>query len=157
METIAGIPYTEAEFDKDGKLIGSQPTLTGVTDLFVISHGWNNNAADARTLYRHFFTNFMAVGKPEDLAGRACAVIGVIWPSKKFDELVAAADSGEAAQGSAGLGTGAAESRAELEAKLDAMKRFFVEPGQQQSIEEARTLLPDLEDKASARRAFVAK
>ena len=41
-----------------------------VTDLFVISHGWNNDADDAETLYRTFFTNFVAVARPNDLPGR---------------------------------------------------------------------------------------
>jgi hypothetical protein len=28
---------------------------SGVTDLFVLSHGWNNDMADARALYTKFF------------------------------------------------------------------------------------------------------
>ena len=46
MKDIAGIPYCEAQFDKNGTLENeSQVSLpAGVTDLFVISHGWNNDA-----------------------------------------------------------------------------------------------------------------
>ncbi|MGH6814867.1 MAG: hypothetical protein ACREC6_04120, partial [Hyphomicrobiaceae bacterium] len=90
MNDIAGIPYREAKFDKNGILKDQVVLPEGVTDLFVISHGWNNNAAEAQGLYRKFFESFNAVARPNDLPGRSFAVIGVIWPSKKFDELVAA-------------------------------------------------------------------
>ena len=35
------------------------------------------------------------------------------------------------------------------------MKEIFTEPAQQKMLDEAKALLPDLEDKASARREFV--
>ena len=41
----------------------------GVTDLFVMSHGWNNDADAARELYREFFENFAAVARAERSAG----------------------------------------------------------------------------------------
>jgi hypothetical protein len=80
-----------ALFDKNGTLEHPVTLPAGVTDLFVISHGWNNDADAARSLYRTFFTNFVAVATPNDLAGRSLAIVGVIWPSKKFDELLAIA------------------------------------------------------------------
>jgi hypothetical protein len=57
MNDIAGIPYTEAQFNKDGNLENqNQINLPpGVTDLFVMSHGWNNDPDTARGLYRQFF------------------------------------------------------------------------------------------------------
>jgi hypothetical protein len=159
MNDIAGIPYTEAQFNKDGSLANpDQVNLPpGVTDLFVMSHGWNNNDADARELYRKFFENFVAVAQPNDLPGRSFAIVGVIWPSKKFDELVAVSGVPGGAEGSAGLQTADKASHQALEAKLDQMKKFFAESGQQQTLDEAKALLPDLEDKASARQQFVNK
>ena len=50
MSDIAGIPYVKAEFDKDGNLTDPVSLPSGVTDLFVISHGWNNDAAEARAV-----------------------------------------------------------------------------------------------------------
>ena len=100
----------------------------------------------------------MAVGDPADLAGRSLAIIGVIWPSKKFDELVAASGEDQAVGGGAGLNTSAASDPASLAAvtaKLDAMERFFADPSDVQRLRRARALLPDLEDKATARRQFV--
>jgi len=159
MNDIAGIPYTEAEFNKDGTIAtqGELKVPDGTTDLFVISHGWNNDADAARDLYRRFFESFQAVALPKDLAGRQLAILGVIWPSKKFDELVAASSGSADAQGSAGLSKAHAESDKLVEEKLDAMKVMFTEPAQQKTLDEAKALLGDLEDKASARTEFVNK
>jgi hypothetical protein len=157
MDNIAGIPYVEAEFDKNGTLKNQVTVPAGVTDLFVISHGWNNDANEARTLYRNFFANFVAVSKPDDLPNRSFAVVGVIWPSKKFDELVAVSATPGAATGAASLGKADTDSRKALEAKLEKMKETFAEPSQRQVLDEAKALLPDLEEKATARRAFVDK
>ena len=45
MNEIAKIPYVEARFNKDGGLENQNEINlpAGVTDLFVMSHGWNNN------------------------------------------------------------------------------------------------------------------
>jgi hypothetical protein len=157
MADIAGIPYVEAAFDKNGTLENHVTLPAGVTDLFVISHGWNNNAADARALYQRFFENFVAVAQPNDLPGRTFAIVGVIWPSKKFDELVAVSGAPGGTQGSASLSAADAQSRKALEDKLERMKETFAEPAQKQVLDEAKALLPELEEKASARRDFVNK
>ena len=159
MNDIAGIPYLEAEFNKDGTS-ATQAEINlpaNTTDLFVISHGWNNDADAARTLYRGFFESFQAVAQANDLPGRKFAIVGVIWPSKKFDELVAASSASANAQGSAGLSAAHTESQKLLEEKLDAMKEMFTESAQKQTLDEAKALLPDLEEKASARKEFVNK
>ena len=157
MTDIAGIPYVEAEFDKNGALQNAVTLPAGVTDLFVMSHGWNNNAEDARGLYRRLFTNFAGLAAPA-LPGRSFAIVGVIWPSKAFDELVAASGVPGEAQGSASLTRGHdAASLKALEEKLERMKDFFTSPAEHQTIDEAKALLPDLEDKNSARNAFVEK
>ncbi len=152
MNDIAGIPYLEAQFDKDGLLLTSVDLPAGATDVVVMSHGWNNNAERARGLYRDFFTNFAAAGRPGDLGGRSLAIVGVIWPSKEFDEMVAVS---AAPGGSAGFGGDDSAGRKALERKLDAMKDFFTEPEQQAVLDAARALVPDLESKGSARREFV--
>jgi hypothetical protein len=157
MNDIAAIPYTEAQFNKDGGLENQVNPPAGVTDLFVMSHGWNNDADAARELYRKFFENFVAVAQPNDFSGRNLAIVGVIWPSKKFDELVAVSGVPGGAEGSASLQTADKASHQALETKLDQMKKFFAESGQQQTLDEAKALLPDLEDKASARQEFVNK
>src|SRR6266536_1894771 len=157
MNDIAGIPYIEAQFDKNGTLQKQVNLPADVTDLLLMSHGWNNDADEARSLYRRLFENFVAVAQPDDLPGRSFLFVGVIWPSKQFDELVAVSGLAGAAAGAASLNAADAESRKALEDKLDRMKTFFTEPSQQKILDEARALLPDLEEKASARRDFVSK
>jgi hypothetical protein len=159
MNDIAGIPYVEAQFNKDGAPSDqNQINLPAdATDLFVISHGWNNDAMEARELYRKLFENFAAVAQPNDLPGRKFAILGVIWPSKKFDELVAASSAPDSAQGSAGLTAAHEESQKAVEEKLDAMKAMFSDPAQQKTLDEAKALLADVEEKGSARQEFVNK
>jgi hypothetical protein len=157
MADIAGMPYVEAAFDKDGTPENQVTLPAGVTDLFVISHGWNNNAQEARALYQRFFESFTAVAPPDDLPGRRFGIVGVIWPSKAFDELVAASAEPGAAGGAMGLGAADAESRKALEDKLTRLKAFFTEPAQHRALDEARALVGELEDRATARREFVNK
>jgi hypothetical protein len=155
MTTIAQIPYVEAEFDKQGAAAGTVTPPAGVTDLFIMSHGWNNTADEARSLYRKLFENFVAVARPNDLPGRTFGIIGVIWPSQQFDALVATASASGQAAGAASLGGAQAASRQLLEAALDRMKATFTEPAQQQTLDQAKALLADLDERASARREFV--
>ena len=157
MNDIAGIPYVDAQFDKIGAIANPVTLPAGTTDVFVISHGWNNNAERARQLYGALFANFVAVAQPNDLAGRNLAIVGVIWPSKEFDELVAVSGVPAGAEGAMGLRAADAGSRKVLEDKLDRMKEFFTEPAQVRALDEAKALLPDLEDKGTARREFVSK
>jgi predicted alpha/beta hydrolase family esterase len=157
MNDIAGIPYTEAQFNKDGGLENQVNLSAGATDLFVMSHGWNNDADAARELYRKFFENFVAVAQPNDLSGRTFAIVGVIWPSKKFDELVAASSPPGGTEGSASLNAADKASDQLLEKKLEEMKKFFTEPAQQKTLDEAKALLPAIGEKGSVRTEFVNK
>ena len=157
MNDIAQIPYVDATFDKQGARTSSVTLPAGVTDVFVVSHGWNNNADDAHALYRQLFENFVAVAQPNDLPGRRFAIVGVIWPAKEFDETVTASGVPGTAQGAASLRAADTQSQAALEAKIERMKRFFSEAKDRRLLDEAKALVPDLEDKGSARREFVNK
>ena len=93
MNDIAGIPYLEVEFDKDGNQLNERIQISeDTTDVYVISHGWNNSRQAAQNLYRDFFTNFKEVVPSRSLGNRELTIIGIIWPSKEFDELVAVED-----------------------------------------------------------------
>ena len=162
MNTIQGIPYIEAQFDKHGALIKTGTIPAGTTDLFVISHGWRNDAAEATKLYTDFFTNFAdpTVVPPAQVAGRQCAIVGIFWPSKNFDALIAAQGDGTPANAAAvGDAVSDPESQRKLIGQLDALgaQGLFDEPAQIQALAAARTLVPDLDDKATARAAFVAQ
>ncbi|WP_332848729.1 alpha/beta fold hydrolase [Massilia sp. S19_KUP03_FR1] len=86
MTTYGSIPFQSVIFDEDGKLKEARPSPPDVTDLIIISHGWNNDADEATGLYEELLTNLSssleAAGGPN---GRTFAAIGVYWPSKKFD------------------------------------------------------------------------
>src|SRR5262249_24285157 len=96
MADLAGMPFVDARFDKYGQSLHAFALQAGLTDLFVFSHGWNNNDAQARDLYQRFCTSFAAVAPLVDLGPRKVGMIGVFWPSKQFDELVATASAGNA-------------------------------------------------------------
>ena len=155
MNDIAGIPYLVAEFDINGNLKSPVKLPADVDEVIVVSHGWNNNQADAESLYSALFTNFAAIGGAP--RGKA-AIVGVIWPSKRFDELVSAAAASNGGGGAASIGTKASkESDAMLVARLREMATFFTSAEQKKTLKELEALIPDLEDKGSARRAFVEK
>ena len=155
MNDIAGIPYFVAEFDINGKLKAPVTLPADVDEVIVVSHGWNNNQADAESLYSALFRNFAAIGGAP--RGKA-AIVGVIWPSKRFDELVAASAASNGGGGAAGMGSKASkESDAMLVARLREMAKFFTSAEQKKTLKELEALIPDLEDKATARRAFVEK
>ena len=87
----------ELHFDDRGELIegSALPMLEGSPDVLLLTHGWNNSAEDARELYRGLDAQLGQFGAPP--------VIGIFWPSKKFDtelgrEFDAALDSPMARQ-----------------------------------------------------------
>jgi hypothetical protein len=157
MVDIAGFPYFEVQFTKDGSAHDTHetdPLLTFLrqgttTDLFVMSHGWNNDMDEARGLYRNFFACVRAVlaaGQIAGLAGRHFAVLGVLWPSKKF------ADWALIAGGAASAGS---EADAVLLQYLDTLKGGFDGADADTRLEEIKLLLPRLENEPQARERFV--
>jgi hypothetical protein len=156
MTKIADIPYFEVEFDKTGALKRDVNLPTGFTDLFVISHGWNNDAAEARDLYTKFFTSFAKVARDKfDLSAMKPAILGVFWPSKKFSEDLAV--SGGSASDTAAIGGSAGEGAAKVKEKLDEMKKLFSSKAEKKTLDEAKKLVPKLQREATARRQFVQK
>jgi hypothetical protein len=156
MNEIAGIPYVAAHFDKDGALLNqNQITIPeGTTDLFVASHGWNNTDAQAETLYHDLFTNFAAVA-PNQLANKKLAIVGVIWPSKQFTDIVNAAVAEQnAGGGGAGFGASSAAADATIKAKLELIETMFGHEGGAK-IKEAKALISKLEGDPDAQDKFV--
>src|SRR5215471_1516551 len=92
MNDIAGIPYVATCFDKDGAALNKQEVKLpdGTTDVIVVSHGWNNTQEQAEEFYTDLFTNFAAVAS-DQLRDKKIAIVGVIWPSKRFTDVVNAA------------------------------------------------------------------
>jgi hypothetical protein len=86
---ISGLPHWEVEFDQAGSIVSDDGLVaglaeSGVRDLFVFSHGWNNSFAGARSLYRDMFTMVAGMLRPKQRA--TTGFLGVLWPSLLFPE-----------------------------------------------------------------------
>jgi len=166
----------DVEFTKDGAIF--QPSqvdtllgsLADITDLLVISHGWNNDKAEALKLYDDFFGNVdklldlrnqSSLPAPlkafvDRLRGHNFAAVQTFWPSKRFTdaELIP--------------GGGAVSMDAEIEnekALIQVLDRLKENPQQlggserdpksEAAMEKAKTLVPTLGVSATARKEFV--
>lgn len=154
MPDIAGFPYIEAQFTVDGTLNPASQTAEilaflraapAPTDLLVLSHGWNNDIDDARTLYRTLLGSMHGLlDTPARSAG--LAVLAVLWPSKKFAEASLIPGGGVASAGN--VDTSA------LAAKLERLKAGLT-PHRAALIDEAKGVLGDLQNRHAARELFV--
>jgi len=139
METLTGFPFWEIEFDAEGQVartaeadrIAREIAAQHVTDLFLFSHGWNNDRRDARSLYERFFAAARDVLTVRAVrAGVTVGVAGVIWPSILFpDDAPAGQAGGLASVGETGAGGDA----------IDELKKVF--PDQGPALDQMRTLL----------------
>jgi hypothetical protein len=158
MDNIKGIPYFEIPFDKEGRRLSTPSIPPGKTDFIVISHGWNNDAAAAEELYRKLFSNFAEVTADDPaFSDRKIAVIGVIWPSKKFDELMTQLEGSGTAPGGA-KSLGAADQAAAENAMREAIARAapaFDDPGDAGRVAKLQALVPKLETDEDAQGEFV--
>jgi predicted alpha/beta hydrolase family esterase len=154
MNDIAGISYLAARFDKDGAALNKQDVALpdSTTDLIVASHGWNNTEEQAEKLYSDLFSNFAAVAS-DQLQNKKIAIVGVIWPSKKFTDVVDAAVAEQARGGGAAFGSSTAADDT-IKAKLDVIATMFDKKAAKK-ITTAKNQIGKLESDLGARRKFV--
>ncbi len=149
------IPIFEVQIDKDANLVTPSQeqdiikalTVPGntFTDIVVISHGWNNDIDDARTLYRNFFQSLEQVFPAA--AGKTLAV-GIFWPSKKFADAdlipggAASADSDPVADGV-------------LLDRLQEMKHVFGDSEADEKLEQMKALVAGLSADPNKQNQFV--
>ncbi|MEV0034070.1 serine-threonine protein kinase [Nocardia sp. NPDC050793] len=84
-DTIAGRPFWRLIFDKDGDTdqqlvdtLAQERAALGITDLVMLSHGWNNGHDTAIRLYHRWFDLLAAhLG-----AERKVGFVGILWPSQ---------------------------------------------------------------------------
>lgn len=157
MKNVEGFPYLEFEVGKDGQVVNPAARAEAlaffgsgqVTDVLVISHGWNNDMAEARDLYQRLLAELRKLvdAKKPALPGRSLGVLGVLWPSKKFAEkdLI----PGQAAAASK------APMVAALKAQLTLLKGGFDVPDADARLAKAKTLLTKLPDSPAAQTEFV--
>jgi len=157
MQMVQGFPYFEIQFNKDGQLVNQQPAddLTNflgrgnTSDLFVISHGWNNDIEDARSLYSRFFATVRSViasGDLPNLATRSFAIMAIFWPSKKF------ADPALIPGGAAAIAPVITPEF--INGELDYMKAMFDDPKANVALDKAKLQVSKLEDSPKARKQF---
>jgi hypothetical protein len=88
---VDGTPnsFWQLHFDENGASSGPDPAglvtsiaASDATDLFVMSHGWNNSEGDANALYAAMFPLIAAA---PDAPARA-AYLGVFWPAIWFPD-----------------------------------------------------------------------
>lgn len=153
----------EIEFTRDGTVFDEAQvtqvldSLAEFTDLFVMSHGWNNDKAEATSLYDDLCASVakvMGLGIVTGLDGRKFAVLRIFWPSKKF------ADADLIPGGGAASAVG--ENNDALIRLLEEMKHDPQRLGGQEtsvvrsgSITSAQKLVPKLDTDESARHEFV--
>jgi hypothetical protein len=149
------IPIFEMQIDKDQKLVTpsqEQDIINALTapgntftDVVVISHGWNNDMDEARTLYRNFFRSLEQVFPAA--VGKTLA-IGILWPSKKFtdDQLIpggaASADSDPGADNI-------------LLNRLEEMKNLFGDSEADDQLEQMKALVAGLSKDTNKQNQFV--
>ncbi|HEY4218759.1 MAG TPA: hypothetical protein VGM67_16570 [Gemmatimonadaceae bacterium] len=162
--TVGPFPYWPVEFDTGGKIVsvaqleavlaavspGTSPT--GYTDLFVISHGWNDDMAEAESLYETILSHVGAVLTKKNPAcdmvnARRVGVVGILWPSKKF------AESDLIPGGAAAMPASGASDQ--LGGALDTLSAFLASPDATVSLARAKTLAPTLATSLDARDEFV--
>lgn len=90
-DSIAGLPFWDIVFDADGDpdpaardALRAEVPAQGITDLYVFTHGWNNERATARRLYNAFF-GLLAGQLAADPRGRP-GLAGVFWPAKRWSD-----------------------------------------------------------------------
>ncbi len=150
---IAGFDFWPVEFDKKARpvqqaqidLLGQGVSSSRVTDLLVLSHGWNNDENEALWLYRSLLGN-VAGHERGRFGDRRVAVAGMFWPSKKF------AESEVIAGGAASLVGDLPQS--DLIAEIEELRGFFDHPSTDQILDELIRLVPRLDTEREARLRF---
>ncbi|MEJ7586634.1 MAG: hypothetical protein WKI04_03620 [Ferruginibacter sp.] len=158
MNTFSGFPYCEIQFTKEANVFDPQETERlktvlkeqNITDLFILSHGWNNDMSEARQLYKRLVAKIADEAK--GLGGeRKYAVAGILWPSKKFAEKELIAGGG-----SASLLAGAPNAESVmLLGQLENLHNFFDGDTANEILEDAKSTVPLLENDADAQIKFV--
>jgi hypothetical protein len=141
MADLTKWPTWEIQFDRNGQVDpAARATLlteihgAGLTDLVVMSHGWNSSPDHSRRLYQQWFGmlgTLIPDGSPAQIG-----TLGVIWPSMLWpDESQPGSGGGAAALGGPGGGDNAAP--------VTALEAVYPDPGQQQILDQLAGLLDE--------------
>ena len=59
-------------------------TRLGATEIYIMSHGWNNSPVEARNLYEEYFSQVEAARSMDSSKTGQALYLGFYWPSKKW-------------------------------------------------------------------------
>lgn len=158
LQYIYGFPYFEVQFNKKGEAQDKKEvtkltefiTKDSTTDLFIISHGWNNNTEEARKLYCEFFRYMREVlkdGLVPDVNDRKFAIVGVLWPSKKF------ADKELKPGGAAFAELSVTDN--DIEEQLNTLKEIFEDRNADKVLKELKQSVSKLDDSQAECQEFI--
>jgi hypothetical protein len=157
------LPHYEIEFTKQGAVFDqSQVTqilndLEQFSDLLVLSHGWNNDIADARKLYEKLTQSVERVideGVVSSLDQRRFAIVRLFWPSKRFtdEDLIPGGGAASATQ----------KNDDSLLRLLENLKNDplrlgddEIDPIRKAAMDKAKALVPSLDSDPQARQEYV--
>jgi hypothetical protein len=161
-ETIDGYPLWTLEFKKDGRPTDqasvdrfvTDVVSQGITDLFIFSHGWNNDKTTAFSLYHRFFGEMSKIlndaHTPKRRADSKVGLTGIVWPSILWPDdaagaamPVVAAPAGAAAASVGGMPVPSAAAVATPAAVNSELKKAYDEPDQQSLLDGLTALLQD--------------
>lgn len=161
MEMMGGFSFVPLAADKEGVFASAdkdelqQLIADGdLTDILVLSHGWNNEETSARGLYRRLLTSMKTRmdEDPADWSGRRFGVAGVFWPSVAFPANWFAQSEGRSGH-AASIEQTDQDLRDSLSKTLDTLR--YLLDADHTKIAELKALLPDIGIKASARKKFL--
>lgn len=130
MEQIEGFSAITVEYGKSGKAVDNNHADkvrkfvndANLDDLIVISHGWNNSANEAKSMYKDVLAQVKSqLPKEPKLNGRKIGVLAVIWPSKRFKAFEKDDGAGQAG-GAASAEPIIADPMVDLSALLDELR-----------------------------------
>ena len=141
-ETMGGFSYWELNFDDDGRArdgaehekILQELAASSVRDVFIFSHGWNNDRAMARKLYGGLFEKAQSVLRKRNAIDKAAGIglLGVVWPSRRWSDETPPEGEGVAV---------ASEERKSDADLVRELKDSFPAPEKQQALDEMADLL----------------
>ena len=153
---IHGFPFARIEFKKNGAIhipdevraVAEMCKTLELSDLLVVSHGWNNNVTEATELYEALAGSMRTLldsGVAPKIPRHKTGFLGVFWPSKKFtpEELQPG--------GGASL-AGAEHLDALLVQEIGALGEFSSHPEASTLVREALDALQRVEERADAER-----
>jgi hypothetical protein len=100
--------HFDVELTRDGTLFdhaqvqAALDAAAQLSDLFVLSHGWNNNREEAAGLYDRLSDNLvrvMGISAMQGLAARRFGAVRLHWPSKRFEDAALIPGGGAASGG----------------------------------------------------------